>query len=241
MDWLIKRASTLSEEELSNRGITGIPEDWPIEKYPYNEEVGNPNNLELISQEDLDLLIFNNQSSYDAWVASHQQIIQPAAPAPTPVTVTAQPDPAPFAQPLYRTKRDAISSLISIEKNTSQNIDYQITEERYVSGGDIIIENGEMGDYLTACVYDKDEVIPEAYRSFLCEAWPVVATYVLKAFVMVENPGTLTPGALTIHSIDTYPLNAKVTAGLYLRITYNAVDSGLTRRVGVNYYLTKKL
>lgn len=159
----------------------------------------------------------------------------------TQVIVDSQPAPAPFAQPLYRTKRDAIPNLISIEKNTTQNIDYTLASELYISGGGIIIENGEIGDYIVAYINDSNSTIPSEYRAALCEAWPIVAKYIIKGYVMVENPGSIVAGSLTTHTIDTYPLNAKITAGLVLRIEYHAVDSGLTRRVGVNYHLSKKL
>jgi len=157
------------------------------------------------------------------------------------VAIVTQPDPAPFAIPSYRTKRDAISDLISIEKNTVGDIDFKLTAERYVSGGDIIIENAEIGDYVIAMVEDIDGVIPSPYRAALCEAWPIVATYISKAFVTVKVPGSIQAGSITTQIIDTYPLNAKISAGLYLCIEYHAIDSGLTRRIGINYHLTKKL
>jgi hypothetical protein len=110
-----------------------------------------------------------------------------------------------------------------------------------VSGGDLVIENAELGDYIVAQVEDLDGVIPSAYRAALCEAWPIVAKYINKSWVLVTTPGTIQAGAITSHSIDTYPLNAKITAGLYLCIEYHAVSTGLTRRVGAAYHLTKKL
>lgn len=155
--------------------------------------------------------------------------------------ITSQPDPAPFAQPTFRTKRAKTSSVTSINANSSQTIDYLITADRYFFGGSIIIENAEFGDYFTAEVYDADSVIPSPYRSALCEAWPTVAVYVEGEFVEAQNPGTVTSGGVSIHHIDGRPLSAKVTAGLYMRITYYAVNSGLTRRVAMNYGAVKKL
>lgn len=138
----------------------------------------------------------------------------------------------PFAVPTYRTKRDATESLVEIAANSSSHIDYRLNEEKYVQGGEIVYTNAEIGDYVSAEIYDKDSVIPEAYRASLCEAWPCVAKYVIKHFVHPNK---------NIMVIDTYPLNAKITAGLYLRITYYACNSGNTRTAGVNYYMTKKL
>jgi hypothetical protein len=159
---------------------------------------------------------------------------------PTSV-ISSMPDPTPFAQPTYRTKRDAIPSLISVDPGNVGDIDYKLPTELYVSGGDIVIENAELGDYLVAYVEDMDGMIPSPYRTTLCEAWPVVAKYINKTFIMVTQPGTILAGAMTTHTIDTYPLNAKITTGLYLCIEYHAVNSGLTRRIAVNYHLTKKL
>ena len=157
------------------------------------------------------------------------------------LNVITVPDPVPFSQPTYRTKRDAIDDLVSVEPGATGDIDYKLLSDLYVSGGDIVIENAELGDYLVAYVEDADSLIPSPYRSALCEAWPVVAKYIVKNFVMVTNPGTIQAGGITTHSIDTYPLNAKITSGLYLCIEYHAVSTGLTRRIAVNYHLTKKL
>lgn len=141
----------------------------------------------------------------------------------------------PFAEPLYRTKLDATDDVVACPINDVTTIEYKMLSEKYVSGGCMIIENAEFGDYISADVYDKDGVIPEAYRAALCEAWPIVSTYVIKQFV--ETIG----GTLTKHRIDTKPLNAKITQNLYLRISYSAINSGAARGVAINYDLTKKL
>ena len=73
MDWIIKKASALSTEEQAALGITGIPQNWPIEKFPYTGVV--PEGFEQISDEDLDLLIFNNQAAYDAWLQAKRPVI----------------------------------------------------------------------------------------------------------------------------------------------------------------------
>ena len=137
----------------------------------------------------------------------------------------------PFAAPLYRTKNDATSSIVEVSANSNEDVDFQITSEIYTSGGRLLVENAEFGDYITAEIHDKDEVIPEAYREALCEDHPTVAAYITKQWVCPSG------GC----EIDTRPLNAKITAGLYLRITYYAIDSGSTRNVAINYDLQKKL
>jgi len=141
----------------------------------------------------------------------------------------------PFAEPLHRTKKDATSDIITCPKNTVTTVLYDVDEEMYVSGGDMIIRNAQFGDYVSADVHDTDAVIPEAYRPFLCENWPIVATYILKQYIRFEGRD------YTVHTIDTKPLNAKITGGLKLRVSYHAVDSGVDREVGVNYDLTKAL
>lgn len=142
----------------------------------------------------------------------------------------------PFADPTYRTKRDT-SDWISCANNATTTIDFLITEERYVSGGQLIYYNTQEGDYITAEVYDKDGVIPEAYRAVLCEAWPSVGKYILKQML---RPG---PSIYQTYEMSTYPLNAKVPAGLYLRISYVSANVALagSRKACVNYHLTKKL
>lgn len=157
------------------------------------------------------------------------------------VVITSLPELQPFALPAYRTKRNAIASPVTIAPGAIATIDFQLTAERYVSGGCIIIENAEFGDYCIAEVIDIDGVIPAPYRAALCENHPTVATYIEKEYIKLSTPGSITAGSISRNDIDTYPLNAKITVGLYLRVTYVAVNSGLNRRAVVNYYLTKKL
>ena len=68
MDFIIKKASALTEEEKGSKGLTDIPSDWPIESYPFSGSV--PSGFEQISEEDLNTLKTSNQAAYDAWVAS---------------------------------------------------------------------------------------------------------------------------------------------------------------------------
>ena len=82
MDWIVKKASALSAEEQALRGITGIPQDWPIELYPYTHDI--PDLFEQMSDFDLELLKANHQAEYDAWYYS----LQPAAPIPAPQPVS---------------------------------------------------------------------------------------------------------------------------------------------------------
>jgi len=140
----------------------------------------------------------------------------------------------PFAEPLYRTKH-ASAAKATCAANASQTIDYQLTSERYCSGGFMVVKNGQYEDWVKAQVYDKDGVIPSEYRASLCENWPVVAEYITKEWIKYLGQ------TYTVHEINTEPLNAKISAGLYLRVQYNAANSGSTREILTSYDLTKKL
>lgn len=141
----------------------------------------------------------------------------------------------PFAEPSYRTKRSKTASLTTVVAGSSAVVDFVLTQERYVSGGCVIVQNAQLGDYVTAEVYDLYGGIPVAYRAALCENWPTIARYVEGEWVKAN------PNGITEHEINTHPLNAKITAGLSLRLTYFAVASGVSRIFGVNYYLTQKI
>lgn len=81
MDYIIKKASSFTVEEQAIKGITGIPQDWPVEQYVYVDTI--PEGFELISDTDLASLKINNQAAYDAWL----QDLRPIAPEPTPQVV----------------------------------------------------------------------------------------------------------------------------------------------------------
>lgn len=154
--------------------------------------------------------------------------------APEVVQVSSLPEPQPFAQPTYRTKRDATASWVDCLENADTPIDFTMAQERYVSGGDIIIKDAKEGDWISAEVMDTLGVIPAPYRAALCEAHPVVASYIPKMWIEPKE-------GYKMFSIDTYPLNAKISAGLVLRITYHSSAIAGTRKIAVNYHLTKKL
>jgi len=141
----------------------------------------------------------------------------------------------PFAEPIHRTKRSAISAPVTCTKNDSTDIEYCLPYDKYCKGGVLIVKNADFGDYVEACVYDKDSVIPEAYREALCEDWPKVSTYIEKEFI--EYLGN----TYTVHRIRTDPLTAKITTGLYVRLTYHAIDSGVDRTVLMNCDMTKEI
>ena len=240
MDYAIKRASALTAEDLAAKGLTGIPADWPVEIYPYEDPLLD--GFERITDEDLALLGANNQASYDAWLQALRPIQQVTNPTQEVVVksgnltaaITAPLDNNPFAVPTYRTKYNATSNWIAVEPDSSAPNDFLLTAERYIAGGQLLVQNATMGDYVTAEVIDRDCVIPLQYRVALCENYPTVALYIERWWI---NP---TAEFITV-DLDTAPLNAKISAGLYLRVTYHASAAGTTRQLAINYKLTKKL
>lgn len=138
---------------------------------------------------------------------------------PHVTSVESQP---PFAEPLYRTKRSRTMAPIYVPPGATKIIDFILPDERYVSGGAIIVENGKFKDSIKASVYDYYEGIPEVYRGALCENWPTVAEYVEGEWLEYDG------SQYVVHRINTYPLNAKITQSLSLRVTYSAYEEGLT-------------
>jgi len=90
------------------------------------------------------------------------------------------------------------------------------------------------GDWISAEVNDKDGVIPEIYRDALTENYPTVSQYVIRANMSPDSSSK-------IYTLNTYPLNAKLTPGLYLMIKYHASSEIGTRSFVSNYYLSEKL
>lgn len=78
MDYIIKKASSFTAEEQSVMGITGIPQDWPVEQYVYVDTI--PDGFELISDTDLESLRLNHQPLYDSWLQALRPI-SPEAPS----------------------------------------------------------------------------------------------------------------------------------------------------------------
>lgn len=149
-----------------------------------------------------------------------------------PVEVQKLPDPPPFAVPSYRTKWDASSDIQEVIEDSTADVDLLLTEERYCHGGEIIFEGAQLGDWIEASIYDDNGVIPQAYRAAVCENWPLVANYI-KRYNLRSGSGA--------RELNTYPLNAKITMGLILRVRIHTCSIPGTRKIGTNYFLTKKL
>lgn len=160
-----------------------------------------------------------------------------ATPLPQPIQtfeITKQPDPAPFATPSYRTKRMKTENIETVTPNQNKEVLFVLASELFTHGGCLVVQNAQLGDWISAEVKDKDSIIPVQYRAALCEAWPVVGEYIPGEWVEVQ-------GEYSVHTIDTSPLIAKITQGLYLSFHYHAINSGVDRKIGINYYMNKKL
>jgi hypothetical protein len=220
-------------------------------KYSFEKECDSPRLTQEIAASDIiialdrieritttDIWFKDELSSGDQTILSNLVTAHVNTPLPEnevkPVIVESLPEPQPFATPTYRTKLNATANILTVAPNTNAEIQYKLLEERYVTGGALIVKNAKLGDYITAEVEDVDAIIPAPYRAALCEAWPVISTYIEKNWVEVQ-------GEYSIMKINTYPLNAKITPGLYLCLHYHAVNSGVDREIAVNYHLTKKL
>ena len=179
-----------------------------------------------------DVLDSTDETLLNSIVTNH--VGTPLTQPPASIEVSKIPDASPFATPTYRTKRMKTDSVVTVAPNESKEILFKLPTELYTHGGSLIVKNAEIGDYLTAEVEDIDALIPAPYRTALCEAWPIVGQYIIGEYLEVQ-------GVYSVHRIDTAPLAAKITAGLYLSLHYNAINSGTDRQVAINYYMNKKL
>jgi len=175
----------------------------------------------------------SEEAILDGLVTAH--VPQSVVEAPAEVIVAETP---PFAKPSFRTKRDATDDWVTCPSNQATVVDFLMLEERFATGGEMIFKNAKQGDYITAEVYDgyNGGIIPAPYRAALCEAWPSVAKYIKKKWVIPTKADEY--GSF---EIDTFPLNAQIAAGLILRVTYHASSISGDREVSMNYHLTKKL
>lgn len=108
---------------------------------------------------------------------------------------------------------------------TSTNIDYKITEERYINGVDLIVKNHVTGDKLKFQVIDKDYVYagvlyPATYGGI---AWPVAAP----TGVLLDEFGTdwyLSEDTQKQGSI-LLPYPARILPNLYIRLVYTSIGN----------------
>jgi hypothetical protein len=170
MDLIVKKASSLTSEEKIALGINGIPDNWPVESYPYTGTV--PSGFEQMTDSALEALKANNQAAYDAWVAPMHPVINLP---PESVTVSNLPIPnpkttderdiitnnrIPLGYTIYPTgSSDNITNgtygdgqAIKLDANNPLAV-FQSIGHWYGIGGRIIWENATLDDYLNATLY----------------------------------------------------------------------------------------
>jgi len=108
-------------------------------------------------------------------------------------------------------------------KTSTTNIDFKLTEERYLNGGQMIIKNHVIGDYVKFQVIDKDNIL--GYGS----------NVVLDEFI---SKWYITDTSTQPEILLAYP--AKIVANLYIRIIYVSVGTLLDVNFYCNLYLHKK-
>jgi hypothetical protein len=111
------------------------------------------------------------------------------------------------------------SFIDTVAADSTKSIDYQITEERYINGGKLIVKNMGDDDKITFQVVDKDNVLGFGAG--------VVLDEFIKDFYLPLNE------SLNVQ-LD-YP--ARIMAGLYLRLIYTNTNTTETATVKCNLYL----
>lgn len=110
-----------------------------------------------------------------------------------------------------------------INAGVTSNIDCLISEERYITGLQIILQNQVFGDTMTLQVVDVNNILGYGAGAVLDEFgknWNVSPDTACQG--IIENP---------------YP--AKIAAGLYIRVVYTS--TGQTNiKVGLNFFLHVK-
>lgn len=110
------------------------------------------------------------------------------------------------------------SFIDTVTTGTTKDIDYQLTAERWINGGRLIIDNIGANDKLTFQVIDKDNIFGYG------------ANTVLDQFIQ----DFYIPSTGNLEVVLAYP--AKIVSGLYLRLKYTSTHaSGCT--VKCNLYL----
>lgn len=106
-------------------------------------------------------------------------------------------------------------------KNTTTDLDFKVTgAKEYVQGGQILFQDANWGDYITAQVVDVDNVLGYGAGTVLNE-------YIKKRYI---SP---TMG----HSELEVPYAGLVPQNTYLRIKYISTGTSTDVKVAVNYSL----
>jgi hypothetical protein len=112
----------------------------------------------------------------------------------------------------------------SATANSTTNIEYKITEERYINGLELILSGNSLGDYVHFEIVDVDNIL--GYGAGL----------VLDRFAdtWYMDPGSSRQGPYLL------PYPAKIIANLYLRVAYGNTSESTSVSMKVNAFLHKK-
>jgi hypothetical protein len=115
------------------------------------------------------------------------------------------------------------TGLVTVTKTTTQDIDYKLTENLYLDGGELNTKDAEFGDKVTAQVIDIDNILGYG-ANFVVKTW------------LVEW-GLCNMGTCKI--LTDY--KGYVLKDLYLRIKYTSVGTTNDVKVIVNYKLHRAI
>lgn len=107
--------------------------------------------------------------------------------------------------------------------SSSTDIDFKITEERYINGGFLVLKDQSFGDTFTFQIVDIDNITGYG-------AGVILDQFITNYYVNVSS-------SMQNEILLDYP--AKIIAGLYLRLKYNSVGTNNVA-IGCNLYLHKK-
>lgn len=110
-----------------------------------------------------------------------------------------------FASPDFQFQGDCAAAVIPA--GGTGVIDYKMPKTLYIDGAMVLTQNAAFGDFVTAIVVDRDNVL--GYGAGL-----VLAQYVVKWWV---DPG----GSMQVRT----PYAGKVPAGIVMRLAYNSVGA----------------
>lgn len=109
-------------------------------------------------------------------------------------------------------------------KDTTTNIDYELTEDRYINGVRLMLKDHVDGDYVDFQIIDIDNILGLGANTVLDEFG---STWYMDSAIRTQ-PDVIVP----------YP--AKILKDLYIRIKYTSVGTTNNVKVRANLYLHKK-
>lgn len=122
MDYIIKKASAFTVEELEADGLTGIPANWPVKSEPYVDLV--PEGWEQLSDTALAQLRSDNQDSYNSWLAAKTHIYQNEPALVRPTVVFNEHLLVPKGMKKLKFKAEDYCKVITLSNRTGSTFDF---------------------------------------------------------------------------------------------------------------------